>query len=266
MRVSVVLPMGMPSEVVGTARFAEETGFDGVWMYENLYAAGVFAAAGVAITATSRIRVESHGEPPTTQPGYRERWRPGSAPPRRGSLALGLGASPAELVGRLGIDATKPLTVMARPSPFCRSRRRPRTANAMARGAARPSGSASRQTLWPSWSAEESGHVSLVETSGRVLRALDEDRLRTALRGRSCDRATPGDGRPGSDARLGPTRLVNAGRRRDRPPVIATPVAAAPHPLRRRPPGPPVAPPPATSSSAPPAAAAAVPGSAGRAE
>ena len=39
MRVAVVLPMGTPSEVVGTARFAEETGFDGVWMYENLYAA-----------------------------------------------------------------------------------------------------------------------------------------------------------------------------------------------------------------------------------
>ena len=57
MRLALVLPMGAPSEIVGTARFAEAAGFDGVWMYENLYGAGAFAAAGATVAATSRVRV-----------------------------------------------------------------------------------------------------------------------------------------------------------------------------------------------------------------
>ncbi len=113
MRVAVVLPMGTPSEVVGTARFAEETGFDGVWMYENLYAAGAFAAAGAAITATSRIRVGIGTVSPYTRSPAIVAMEAGLLHRLGGGrFALGLGASPAELVGRLGIDATKPLTVM----------------------------------------------------------------------------------------------------------------------------------------------------------
>ena len=99
MRVAVVLPMGTPSEVVGTARFAEETGFDGVWMYENLYAAGAFAAAGAAITATSRIRVGIGTVSPYTRSPAIVAMEAGLLHASSGGrFALGLGASPAELV------------------------------------------------------------------------------------------------------------------------------------------------------------------------
>jgi diadenylate cyclase len=110
--------------------------------------------------------------------------------------------------------------------------------------------------------SEESGHVSLVER-GRVLRALDEERLRTALR--SLLRPSDARGRAASSvAKLGPARLVNAGRHRrmrlrmeadlrtgaDGTPVV--PVAPAP--------------PPGTPPGTPPGGPAAMPGSAGRAE
>ena len=105
--------MGTPSEVVGTARFAEETGFDGVWMYQNLYAAGASPPPGAAITATSRIRVGIGTVSPYTRSPAIVAMEAGLLHRLGGGrFALGLGASPAELVGRLGIDATKPLTVM----------------------------------------------------------------------------------------------------------------------------------------------------------
>ena len=113
MRVSLVLPMGAPSQIIGAARFAEEAGFDGVWMYENLYAAGAFAAAGAAVAATSRIRVGIGTVSPYTRSPAIVAMEAGLLHRLSGGrFALGLGASPAELVSRLGIDATKPLTVM----------------------------------------------------------------------------------------------------------------------------------------------------------
>jgi hypothetical protein len=108
--------------------------------------------------------------------------------------------------------------------------------------------------------SEESGHVSLVER-GRVLRALDEERLRTALR--SLLRPSDARGRAASSvAKLGPVRFVNAGRHRRtrlrmkadlRTGADGTPVV-------------PVAPNPPPPPGTPPGGAAALPGSAGRAE
>jgi alkanesulfonate monooxygenase SsuD/methylene tetrahydromethanopterin reductase-like flavin-dependent oxidoreductase (luciferase family) len=115
MRVSLVLPIGGPSlaDVVSTARFAEEIGLDGVWTYENLYAAGAFAIAGAAVAATSRIRVGVGTVSPFTRSPAIVAMEAGLLREMSGGrFVLGLGASPAELVGRLGIDPSKPLTVM----------------------------------------------------------------------------------------------------------------------------------------------------------
>lgn len=106
--------------------------------------------------------------------------------------------------------------------------------------------------------SEESGHVSLVER-GRVLRALDEERLRTALRALL---------RPGGDARgravssmarLGAGRLVGGSRQRRAQ-------AAVQPELRGSNDGAPTLPVPVTPGTPPAAPPAAVPGSAGRAE
>ena len=115
MRVGLVLPVGATSltEVVGAARFAEEIGVDGVWTYENLYQAGAFAIAGAAVAATSRLRVGVGTVSPFTRSPAIVAMETGTLTAMSGGrFVLGLGASPAELVGRLGIDATKPLTVM----------------------------------------------------------------------------------------------------------------------------------------------------------
>jgi len=113
MRLGLVLPMGAPPEIVGTARFAEAAGFDGVWMYENLYGAGAFAAAGATVAATSRLRVGIGTVSPYTRSSAIVAMEAGLLHRLSGGrFSLGLGASPAEFVGRLGIDASKPLTVM----------------------------------------------------------------------------------------------------------------------------------------------------------
>ena len=115
MRVGLMLPVGGTTltEVVGAARFAEEIGLDGVWTYENLYAAGAFAIAGAAVAATSRIRVGVGTVSPFTRSPAIVAMEAGTLHAISGGrFVLGLGASPAELVGRLGIDASKPLTVM----------------------------------------------------------------------------------------------------------------------------------------------------------
>ena len=115
MRVGLMLPVGGTSltEVTDAARFAEEIGLDGVWTYENLYAAGAFAIAGAAVAATSRLRVGVGTVSPFTRSPAIVAMEAGTLHAISGGrFVLGLGASPAELVARLGIDATKPLTVM----------------------------------------------------------------------------------------------------------------------------------------------------------
>ena len=115
MRLGLMLPVGGPSlaDVVGTARFAEEIGFDGVWTYENLYAAGAFATAGAAVAATSLIRVGIGTVSPFTRSPVILAMESGLLREISGGrFVLGLGASPADLVGRLGIDPSKPLTTM----------------------------------------------------------------------------------------------------------------------------------------------------------
>lgn len=124
--------------------------------------------------------------------------------------------------------------------------------------------------------SEESGHVSLIER-GRVLRALDEERLRTALR--ALLRPSDARGRAASSvARLGPMRMVSATRQRrtrlrmnaerlsaaDGLPLapIAPIAPLAPAGLTAPPPAPTAVPVPGT----PPASAAVLPGPAGRAE
>lgn len=110
--------------------------------------------------------------------------------------------------------------------------------------------------------SEESGHASLVHR-GRVLRALDEDRLRTALR--ALLRPSDPRGRAASSmAKLGRTRFVGSGRSRRPSPRPATDRATTTEPAVAAAavaPPPPPAPPGGT-----PGAAAALPGSASRAE
>ncbi len=115
MRVGLVLPVGRTTltEVVGAARFAEEIGVDAVWTYENLYAAGAFAVAGAAVAATARLRVGVGTVSPFTRSPAIVAMEAGALHAMSGGrFVLGLGASPAELVGRLGIDPGKPLTAM----------------------------------------------------------------------------------------------------------------------------------------------------------
>lgn len=124
MRVGLVLPVGGTSlaEVIGAARFADEIGLDGVWTYENLYAAGAFAVAGAAVASTSRVRVGVGTVSPFTRSPAIAAMEAGALSAMSGGrFVLGLGASPAELVGRLGVDASRPLTVMRETLTLLRS-------------------------------------------------------------------------------------------------------------------------------------------------
>jgi len=127
--------------------------------------------------------------------------------------------------------------------------------------------------------SEESGHVSLVER-GRVFRALDQERLRTALR--AMLRPSDARGRAASSvARLGPSRLMSASRRRGTRSLPETGQPPMPADEAGSPPVEPGAAAPQNGASVSPAAsngatsaqtsqakmaASAVPGSASRAE
>jgi diadenylate cyclase len=111
--------------------------------------------------------------------------------------------------------------------------------------------------------SEESGHASLVHR-GRVLRALDEDRLRTALR--ALLRPSDPRGRAASSmAKFGRSRFGTSSRSRrlparapERPASVDASVPSVPSV--------PSGPPPSTPVGGTPGAAAALPGSASRAE
>lgn len=114
MGLGMVLPMGRPpAEVLAAARFAEEVGLQSVWAYEDLYFPGSLTTLGAVVASTSHIRVGVGTVSPYTRSPVVLAMEAGQLHQlSAGRFILGLGASPATLVSRMGIDASKPLTTM----------------------------------------------------------------------------------------------------------------------------------------------------------